>query len=63
MYHDEYNRKMFSKRTRSSLRGIRVNSKNESKSRIDDYFAGINREPTEVVDRYKMDDIPCGIKR
>ena len=53
---------MFSKMARSFLRGIRVNSKNELKSRIDDYFDGINREPTEFVWRYKMDDMPGGIK-
>ena len=53
---------MFSKMARSFLRGIRVNSKNELKSRIDNYFDGINREPTEFVWRYKMDYMPGGIK-
>ena len=32
------------------------------KSRIVNYFDGINREPTEFVWRYKMDDMPGGIK-
>ena len=53
---------MFSKMARSFLRGIRVNSRNELKSRIDNYFDGINREPTEFVWRYKMDYMPGGIK-
>ena len=52
---------MFSKMARSFLRSIRVNSKSELKSRINDYFDGINREPTEFIWRYKMDDMPGGI--
>jgi len=42
--------------------GTRVNSQNELKSRIYDYFDNINKEPTEFVWRYKMDNMPCGIK-
>ena len=53
---------MLGKMRRSFLRGIRVNSKKGLKSRIVNYFDGINREPTEFVWRYKMDDMPGGIK-
>ncbi|EQD74454.1 hypothetical protein B1B_02657, partial [mine drainage metagenome] len=38
---------MFSKMARSFLRGIRVDSREELESRIDRYFAEINKEPVE----------------
>lgn len=47
---------------RPFLRDIRVNSKNELKSRIDNYLNGINKEPAEFVWKYKMNEMPGGIK-
>ena len=46
---------------RSFLRGIRVETKEELKSRIDMYFEEINKEPVEFIWEYKMDEMPGGI--
>ncbi len=47
----------FSKMTRSFLRGIRVNSKQELKERICNYLNGINKTPVRFRWKYKMDEI------
>ena len=52
---------LFSKMARSFLRGIRVETKEELKERIDMYFEEINREPVEFIWKYKMDQMPGGI--
>ena len=48
---------MFSKMTRSMLRGIRVASKQELIDRIHLYFAQINADPVIFRWKYKMDEI------
>ena len=53
---------MLSKMARSFLRGIRVDSKDALRSRIDQYFHEINKEPVEFVWKYKMDEMPGGMK-
>ncbi len=52
----------FSKTARSMLRGIRVNSKEELKDRMLQYINGTNEEPVVFTWKYKMDEIPGGIK-
>ncbi|MCX6669243.1 MAG: IS630 family transposase, partial [Methanothrix sp.] len=52
---------LFSKMARSMLRGIRVASKDELKSRIDEYFDYLNKTPTIFTWKYKMDEMPGGI--
>jgi transposase len=44
---------LFSKMARSMLRGIRVASKDELKSRIDEYFDYLNKTPTIFTWKYK----------
>ncbi len=53
---------MFSKMVRSFLIGIRESSKNKLKSRIDNYFDEINKEPVEFIWKYKMDEMPGGME-
>lgn len=48
---------MFSKMTRSMLRGIRVHSKEELINRIHLYFSEINADPVVFRWKYKMDEI------
>ena len=48
----------FSKLTKQMLRGIRVNSKEELKERIYQYFEEINQEPVIYHWTYKLDEIP-----
>lgn len=48
---------MFSKMTRSMLRGIRVASKQELIDRIHLYFAEVNTDPVIFRWKYKMDQI------
>lgn len=52
---------LFSKMTRSLLRGIRVSSKEELIDRISQYFDDINETPVIFKWKYKMDDMPGGI--
>jgi transposase len=52
---------MFSRMARSFLRGIRVETKEELKERIDMYFDEVNKEPVEFIWEYKMDEMPGGI--
>ena len=52
---------MFSRMARSFLRGIRVETKDELKSRIDMYFKEINKEPVEFIWKCKMGEMPGGI--
>jgi transposase len=52
---------LFSKMTRSMLRGIRVSSKEELKERISQYFEGMNETPTIFKWKYKMDKMAGGI--
>jgi hypothetical protein len=47
---------MFSKMTRSMLRGIRVASKQELVDRIHLYFEEVNSEPVIFRWKYKMDE-------
>ena len=47
----------FSKMTKQMLRGIRVNTKQELKERIYQYFEEVNREPVVYHWKYKMDEI------
>lgn len=47
----------FSKMTRSFLRGIRVNSKQELKERIEKYVKEINEMPVVFKWKYKLDEI------
>jgi transposase len=47
----------FSKLTKQMLRGIRVHSKEELKSRIYQYFEEVNQEPVVYHWRYKLDEI------
>ncbi len=52
----------FSKTARSMLRGIRVNSKEELKDRMLQYINETNEEPVVFTWKYKMDEMPGGIK-
>ena len=52
---------MFSRMTRSFLGGIRVETKEELKNRIDMYFEEINRESVEFIWEYEMDEMSGGI--
>src|SRR5512137_101341 len=52
---------LFSKMTRSMLRGIRVSSKEELKDRISRYIDGMNETPTIFKWKYKMDKMAGGI--
>jgi transposase len=52
---------LFSKMTRSMLRGIRVSSKEELKERISQYIEGMNETPTIFKWKYKMDKMAGGI--
>ena len=52
---------LFSKMTRSLLRGMRVSSKEELIDRISQYFDDINETPVIFKWKYKMDDMPGGI--
>ncbi len=52
---------LFSKMTRSMLRGIRVSSKEELKERISQYIEGMNDAPTIFKWKYKMDKMAGGI--
>lgn len=53
---------LFSKMTRSLLRGIRVSSKQELSDRISQYFDDINESPVIFKWKYKMDEMPSGIE-
>ena len=53
---------LFSKMTRSLLRGMRVSSKQELSDRISQYFDGINESPVIFKWKYKMDEMPSGIE-
>jgi len=53
---------LFSKMTRSMLRGIRVSSKNELIERMSQYFDEINEMPVIFKWKYKMDEMPGGIE-
>jgi transposase len=52
---------LFSKMTRSLLRGIRVSSKDELKNRISQYIENMNDTPTIFKWKYKMDRMAGGI--
>lgn len=53
---------LFSKMTRSMLRGIRVSSKNELIERLCQYLDEINEMPVIFKWKYKMDEMPGGIE-
>lgn len=53
---------LFSKMTRSMLRGIRVSSKNELIERICQYLDEINEMPVIFKWKYKMDEMPGNIE-
>jgi transposase len=53
---------LFSKMTRSMLRGIRVSGKNELIERISQYFDEINEMPVIFKWKYKMDEMPGKIE-
>lgn len=53
---------LFSKMTRSLLRGIRVTSKDELIDRISQYFDDINETPVVFKWKYKMDEMPGRIE-
>ncbi len=53
---------LFSKMTRSMLRGIRVSSKNELIERICQYLDDINEMPVIFKWKYKMDEMPGKIE-
>lgn len=53
---------LFSKMTRSMLRGIRVSSKNELIERISLYLDEINEMPVIFKWKYKMDEMPGSIE-
>lgn len=53
---------LFSKMTRSFLRGIRVISKEELIERICQYFDELNEMPVIFKWKYKMDEMPGGIE-
>ena len=52
---------LFSKMTRSILRGIRVSSKEELKERVGQYIDDMNETPTIFKWKYKMDKMAGGI--
>ena len=52
---------LFSKMTRSMLRGIRVSSKKELKERMSQYIDDMNETPTIFKWKYKMDKMAGGI--
>lgn len=52
---------LFSKMTRSLLRGMRVSSIEELIDRISQYFDDINKTPVIFKWKYKMDEIPGGM--
>lgn len=52
---------LFSKMTRSMLRGIRVSSKKELKDRMSQYIDDMNEIPTIFKWKYKMDKMAGGI--
>jgi transposase len=52
---------LFSKMTRSLLRGMRVSSKEELIDRISQYFDDINKSPVIFKWKYKVDEMPGGI--
>ena len=52
---------LFSKMTRSLLRGMRVSSKEELIERMSQYFDDINETPVIFKWKYKMDEIPGGM--
>jgi len=52
----------FSKISRTMLKGIRADSKEELKSRILSYIEDINREPVVFTWKYRMDKMPGGIE-
>ena len=52
---------LFSKMTRSMLRGVRVSSKRELKERISQYIEDMNQTPTIFKWKYKMDKMAGGI--
>ena len=52
---------LFSKMTRSMLRGIRVSSREELKERISQYIDDMNETPTIFKWKYKMDKMAGGI--
>ena len=52
---------LFSKMTRSMLRGIRVSSKKELKDRMSQYIDDMNETPTIFKWKYKMDKMAGGI--
>jgi len=47
----------FSKMSRTFLRGIRVNSKEELKNRIQKYLQEVNKEPVVFRWKYKLDEV------
>jgi len=53
---------LFSKMTRSMLKGIRVSSKEELCERITQYFDDLNKMPVIFKWKYKMDQMPGGIE-
>lgn len=53
---------LFSKMTRSMLRGIRVSSKNELIEHISQYLDEINEIPVIFKWQYKIDEMPGGIE-
>lgn len=52
----------FSKITRSMLRGIRADSREELKRRILQYVEETNSEPVVFTWKYKVDEMPGGIE-
>jgi len=52
---------LFSKMTRSMLRGIRVSSKKKLKDRMSQYLDDMNEIPTIFKWKYKMDKMAGGI--
>jgi len=53
---------LFSKMTRSLLRGIQVSSKEELRQRIGQYYDDLNKMPVIFKWKYKMDQMPGGIR-
>ena len=53
---------MSSKMTRSLLRGMRVDSKEELINRICQYFDEINGTPVIFKCKYNIDEMPGGIE-
>jgi Integrase core domain. len=53
---------LFSKMTRSLLRGMQVSSKEELRERIDQYYDDLNKMPMIFKWKYKMDQVPGGIE-